>query len=151
MTYFLIILVETGLLNNTFCGIVVGVVEQIDAGALTAQFDSFFELYRQLVTQRYGAYNEGITGLENTANTDYQAFVNLLNQLRAENEQDFNIWFSGIQDLFSGDVAGNFALQIGDLQNRVAELEGIISNLPTFTMEAWLGYSYSGCAYLSTM
>ena len=137
--------------DPNLCGIVTGVVQQIDFSSITAQFDSFFELYRQLITQRYGVYNADITTLQSAADQLYQAFVASLQDYLTDQKQTFDVWFATIQDLLSGEVAGDFALEITSLKARVAVLEQAIANIPVYATEAWLGNSYSGSAYLSTI
>jgi hypothetical protein len=137
-------------LNAALCGIVIGAVQQIDPSVLTAQFDNFFELYRQLITQRYGDYNVDIAGLEGNATADYNNFLAALSALEDQYKQNFDEWFQTVQDILDGDVAGNLTALIQDLQGRVTELESVIAAIPTFAAAAWLGNCYSGAAYLST-
>lgn len=136
--------------NSALCGIVTGTVEQIDASVITAQFDNFFALYRDLITAEYNAYVSRVSGYEGDAAADYQTFLNSLQSYENSAQADFEAWFDGIKAALSGDVAGQLTLEIQELQNRVAALEAGAENTGAFTAPAWLGNSYLGCAYLST-
>lgn len=138
-------------LNTSLCGIVVGVVEQIDPSAITAQFDNFFELYRALITDEYNAYVARVSGYENDAAADYETFLQSLEDYEASARAEFEAWFEGIKNTLSGDIAGQLTLEVEDLQARVAALEAAIENADAFTSAAWLANSYLGCAYLSTV
>lgn len=135
--------------NTALCGIVVGVVEQIDPSAITAQFDNFFELYRTLVAEEYNAYVSRVSGYEGNAVEDYETFLQSLENYETAAKTEFETWFESIQDALSGDVAGRLTQEVEELQGRVAALEAIIENADAFTSAAWLANSYLGCAYLS--
>lgn len=138
-------------LNTSLCGVVVGVVEQIDPSAITAQFNNFFELYRALITDEYNAYVASVSGYENDAAADYETFLQSLENYEASARTEFEAWFEGIKNTLSGDIAGQLTLEVEDLQARVAALEAAIENADVFTSAAWLANSYLGCAYLSTV
>ena len=137
--------------NTELCGIVVGVVEQIDPSAITAQFDNFFELYRALITDEYNAYVARVSGYESNAAADYETFLQGLEDYEASAEAEFEAWFEEIKDKLGTDVAGQLAQEVQELENRVSALEAAIENADVFTSAAWLANSYLGCAYLSTV
>lgn len=136
--------------NTALCGIVVGVVEQIDPSAITAQFNNFFELYRALIAEEYNAYVARVSGYEGDAKADYEIFLQSLEDYEASARAEFEAWFEGIKNTLSGDIAGQLTLKVEDLQARVAGLEAAIENTDVFTSAAWLANSYLGCAYLSS-
>ena len=136
--------------NSALCGIVTGTVEQIDASVITAQFDNFFALYRDLITAEYNAYVSRVSGYEGDAAADYHTFLNSLQSYENSAQADFEAWFDGIKAALSGDIAGQLTLEVQELQSRVAALEAGAGSAGTFTAPAWLGNSYLGCAYLST-
>lgn len=137
--------------NTALCGIVVGVVEQIDPSAITAQFNNFFELYRALITEEYNAYVARVSGYEGDAKADYETFLQSLEDYEASARAEFEAWFEGIKNTLSGDIAGQLTMGVEDLQARVAALEAAIESADVFTSAAWLANSYLGCAYLSTV
>lgn len=136
--------------NSALCGIVTGAVEQIDASALTAQFNNFFQLYRNLISDEYSAYVSRITGYENNALSDYEAFVVEMEDYQTSAQADFETWLDGIKGQLSGQIAGQMAAAIQSLKTRVSKLEAAVAKIDVYTSAAWLGNSYLGCAYLST-
>lgn len=136
--------------NSSLCGIVTGTVEQIDASVITAQFNNFFALYRELITEEYNAYVSRVSGYEGDAQTDYEAFIQSLQNYEDSAQADFEAWFEEIKNTLSTDPAGQLSQEVQALQTRVAALEAAIENTDVFTSPAWLGNSYLGCAYLST-
>jgi hypothetical protein len=138
--------------DSTLCGIVTGVVQQIDFSAVTAQFDSFFVLYRDLVLERYAGYSNDMGSMTNNAANIYAEFMNTLNAFETGAETDFYSWFENLQSLLDGDVAANLAAQIENHEGRITVLEDTVSELvkqsPSYTVSAVLGDSYIGIAYL---
>lgn len=135
--------------NTALCGIVVGVIEQIDPSVITAQFNNFFELYRTLVAEEYNAYVSRVSGYEGNAATDYEAFLKELGDYETSAKAEFEAWFDSIKNRLDADVAGKLTQDVESLQIRVAELEALIENKDAFTSAAWLANCYLGCAYLS--
>ncbi|WP_152571735.1 hypothetical protein [Clostridium botulinum] len=69
-------------LNKELCGIVHGTVDQVDT---TTIFNQYLEWYKNI-----------------TGKTEEE-----LQNVRKNLETDFNIWFNGVKNILSGDVAGN--------------------------------------------
>lgn len=137
--------------DTNLCGIVTGTVEEIDPSVITAQFDNFFELYRNLIAERYATYNARISGLEADAQADYEAFLAGLRDDEAAFWAEVEAWFNSVKGILSGDIATSLALAVDDLQRRVAELEAKIEQVDVYTVPAWLGNCYLGSTYLSTV
>lgn len=137
--------------NSELCGIVTGTVEQIDASVLTAQFNNFFALYRDLIAQEYNAYVSRVSGYEGDAEADYETFMQALQGFEEGASADFEAWFDGIKGQLSGDVAGKLTQDVQGLEGRVKALEDAAGSADPFTTEAWLGNAYLGSAYLSTV
>lgn len=77
-------------LNNEFCGIVHGMIDQVDTTTIFNQFQAW--------------YLETVDGATTDIATMLSAF-----------QSGFNTWFAGVQDTLSGDVAGNLLLKIENL------------------------------------
>lgn len=92
--------------NSSVCGIVKGTVEEIDASAITKQFDDFLVEYNQKVSEAYEQY------------TAQMALI------KTEAEAEFNAWFGGIKENLSGNVAGNLQNQIDSI--RAASVDGLV-------------------------
>lgn len=101
--------------DGELCGIVTGVIQQIDFTSITAQFDSFFDQYVNLVESEFDQYNsvmsahtgaaqlsydEFVAALndhESDALADYQGYENRLNTFETNVYNMFGEWFGGIQ------------------------------------------------------
>ena len=90
-------------LNNTYCGIVHGVVIQVDTTTIFNQFQAW--------------YSETI----DDATTDIAAMLSAF-------QNSFNAWFASIQDILDENTAGNLLNMINDLINRMTLAETAISN-----------------------
>lgn len=77
-------------LNNDYCGIVHGAIDQVDTTTIFNQFRAW--------------YLETVDGATTDIATMLSAF-----------QSGFNTWFAGLQDTLSGDVAGNLLLKIENL------------------------------------
>lgn len=100
-------------LNPAVCGVVAGVVDQIDTAAFSAQLDNFlnsfikksnesFEEYQARATTAYNSFtatiNTYITELETKGNEDLSEIVTSLEEFKSVQEQQFLKWFEGIKD-----------------------------------------------------
>ncbi|OFV69251.1 hypothetical protein [Acetobacterium wieringae] len=88
-------------LNNDYCGIVHGAIDQVDTTTIFNQFQAWY--------------------LETTN----QAAADIATMLSAF-QSGFNTWFAGVQDTLSGDVAGNLLNKINDLIARMTAVEADI-------------------------
>lgn len=84
--------------NSSLCGIVKGTVEEIDASTLTAQFDSFFETYREKI----------VNDLEN--------FMDMMDAYQGEEKEKFEAWVESVKNILNESAAGQ-------LLNRIEEHE----------------------------
>lgn len=150
-------------LNNAVCGLVTGVVDQIDTTDLYNQFEAYFnefktgyeadfeswtaeqkQAYIDYITDNQDKYDEWtsqkIAEYENFVDTtekDYdiwtdaqkEKYITWYDTHTIAWETEFEAWFENIQDILSGDVAGNLQLEIEDLQDRVEKLEEFEHNL----------------------
>ncbi len=85
-------------LNRSLCGIVTGVIEQVDTTSLFNQYLSWFEAMKQ------------------QSDMDYQKWFN---GFTTPSEVAFKNWFDNLKVQLSGDVAGNLQNEIDDLQELV--------------------------------
>lgn len=79
-------------LNKELCGIVHGVVDQVDTTTIFNQYIDWFQKTK----------GQSITDISN---------------LKTQFENDFNIWFNTIKNTLAGDVAGKLQAQINELKN----------------------------------
>lgn len=136
-------------MDPNLCGWVMATVKEIDFSQITAQFDNYFDLYIELVAERYAAYNASMGVNEQDAAQSLADFKSQLQVDLAGFKTEFLVWFDTIKGILGEDVAGQLAIEIQALQQRVTALEEIVQNMPHTTDEAFLGNCYLGSAYLS--
>ena len=90
-------------LNNTYCGIVHGVVDQVDTTTLFNQYQAWIgEKQSQFDTSLINYATDKQIEIDQMQTDFTQDFINW----RDEERSDFDTWFITIQDILSGDVAG---------------------------------------------
>lgn len=118
-------------LDNAVCGLVTGVVDQIDTTNLYNQFESYFEYFKENYEADFNQWT-----IEKKAEYDQVIQTSL---------QDFNGWFDGIRDKLSEDVAGSLQNQIDAIDSRILDVENVLgdrfSKLVTLTAANWTGDS----------
>lgn len=97
-------------LNNDFCGVVHGMIDQVDTTTIFNQFQAW--------------YLETVDGTTTDIATMLSAF-----------QSGFNTWFAGVQDTLSGDVAGNLLVKINELIARMTVVEtAVAENTASITL-----------------
>lgn len=125
-------------LNKNLCGIVHGVVDQVDTTAIFNQFQSWY-------SQTKDFYNKDVATWTKEKKVDFEewtddkkkafdnwytqntiAFLQEFNTWYGDNttkwENDFNSWFSTIKGVLDGDIAGKLQNQINFLNNKLADI-----------------------------
>lgn len=139
-------------LNSNYCGIVAGVVEQIDTSSVFNQYQDWFNTYSIVKAQEFADWQQATKDVVaewiQTTQTDFETWMleqtdsfltwrmneeNEMSQWRTNKEKDFSDWFSYIKGQLSTDAAGN-------LQNQI--IEHTVSELPHFTEDATTGKRY---------
>ena len=95
-------------LNSSLCGVVCGVIEQIDTTTLFNQYVSWFNEMKQESSENYQKWFDGFT---------------------LPSEQEFNDWFDGVKNQLSEDAAGNLQNQINDLVQSVTALSDALKEV----------------------
>lgn len=134
--------------NSSLCGIVHGVVDQIDATTLTAQFNDFFRQYEQQIINQYNNYLADI-------NTDRQGATSALNDFTAwlagyktDTEDDIAAWLDTLHDLLDAETVTHLQQEIETNAADVAQLQRDVQEIASITTVAWLGAAYCGGTYL---
>lgn len=102
-------------LDNAVCGLVTGLVETIDTTTL----------YNQLETWRLEFMEEKDTQMANWIAT----FQKNMNDWKDTEQQAFVDWFNGIKGQLNGDIAGNLANRITDVENRLNTMQLTADNV----------------------
>ena len=125
-------------LDNSVCGLVTGVVDQIDTTTLFNQFESYFDEFKQFYENDYAnwtaeqkqAYITWVTLQEN----DY---TNWTNEQKAEYDEwyashidlwqnEFTTWFENIKGQLSEDAAGKIQVELDEHEARLNNLEKMV-------------------------
>lgn len=136
--------------NSNLCGIVTGVIDQIDASTLTQQFNDFFTSYSAQVLTEYQSYLSSIADNEQQAQTKLEEFKAELDAYKDEQQADFEEWLKTIKDILTDEAAGNLQQEIESLQATVDALQKELIERTSITTEAWLGACYLGGSYLTS-
>lgn len=107
-------------LDNAVCGLVTGLVETIDTTTL----------YNQLETWRLEFMEQKETQLVEWIAT----FQKNMNDWKTVEQQAFVDWFNGIKGQLSGDIAGNLANRITDVENRLDTMQLTADNVSINTI-----------------
>lgn len=135
-------------LDNNLCGLVTGLVDQIDTTLLGKQLEDFFVNYTELITGNYKQYIEHLNTNEASAQGKYEEFAAWLTQYRTDTVAEFSEWVETIKAILSEAAAGNLQIEIDALTARVEALEARLDNM--YSERAYLGGSYLGACYLAS-
>lgn len=134
--------------NSSLCGIVTGVIEQIDASVLTQQFNDFFTSYNKQVLTEYQNYLSTISADEQQATKKLEEFEAQLDTYRDEQQASFASWVETLKGILTEEAAGNLQAEVEELQSTVDSLQKELVERTSITTEAWLGACYLGGTYL---
>lgn len=134
--------------NSSLCGIVTGVIEQIDASVLTQQFNDFFTSYNKQVLTEYQNYLSSIATDQREAAAKLAEYEAKLEEYQTEQQASFESWVATLKDILTEEAAGNLQKEIEELQSTVDELQKELVERTSITTEAWLGACYLGGTYL---
>jgi hypothetical protein len=104
-------------LDNSVCGLVTGVVDQIDTTDLYNQFESYFDEFKQFYENDYTNWTN-----EQKAEYDewYASHIDLW-------QNEFTTWFENVKGQLSEDAAGNLQNEIDSLQKWKLDGEILVS------------------------
>lgn len=115
-------------LNTALCGVVAGVVNQIDTTAFNAQLQAWFANYQGLSLTEYNNLVSYMGSLKLLGDGQYAALETYMTEFKTDAAADFNAWFDGLQEVLDENAAGNLLNLITALEARVALLEAVIFN-----------------------
>lgn len=115
-------------LNMSLCGVVAGVVQQIDTDAFNAQLQAWFEDYKDLSRLEY---NELVTYMQSLAlqgDQQYAALQAYMNNFKTAAETDFNAWFAMLQNVLDENTAAHLLNLIQNNTARIELIEAVLFN-----------------------
>lgn len=96
-------------LSGAVCGIVHGTVDQVDTTTLFNQYQTWLNEQKELYEQNV---NQWTTDKKATFDAWLNQQADEYDNFQAQQQALFDAWFASIQNILSGDVAGNLALMI---------------------------------------
>ena len=94
-------------LDPSLCGVVAGVVDQIDTAAFNAQLEAWFSDYKGQSLQEFNDLVSYMESLELLGDQQYNALQAYMNAFKLEAENDFNAWFASVKNVLDEDTAGH--------------------------------------------
>jgi len=115
-------------LNGNLCGVVAGVVQQIDTNAFNAQLQAWFTEYRLLSLAEYETLVSYFNARRLQSDTEYNSLIEWFNSFKASADSTFNNWFNTLQDILDENAATHILSMLLNLVDRVMLIEAVIFN-----------------------
>lgn len=115
-------------LDGALCGIVAGVVDQIDTNAFNAQLEAWFSDYKKASVDEFNDLVSYMESLELLGDQQYAALQTYMNNFKTASENDFNAWFAALQNVLDEDAAGHLLNLIQNVTARVEMIEAVLFN-----------------------
>lgn len=107
-------------LNKDYCGIVHGLIDQVDTTELYNQYLDFWNTWK---VQKVGEFAQFQTDSQSKFDEQQNANQSIFDDMVAANQLEFEQWFESVKGMLEGDVAANLSLQISALNEKVTSLE----------------------------
>ena len=115
-------------LDGALCGVVAGVVDQIDTDAFNAQLEAWFSDYKKASVDEFDDLVSYMESLELLGDQQYAALQTYMNNFKTASENDFNAWFAALQNVLDEDAAGHLLNLIQNVTARVDLIEAVLFN-----------------------
>lgn len=107
--------------DNSVCGYVTGLIDQIDTTDFYTQLNGWLEEYMNKTENQYDSFSSYLSQKKNTADSDLSVFEGDLNTLKASATNDVNALIEEIRGLLDGDVATNLQNQVDNKLDKPTE------------------------------
>lgn len=115
-------------LDTALCGVVAGVVQQIDTAAFNAQLQAWFADYKAASLEDYNDLVSYMDSLKLQGDTQYSNLMAYMANFKVRAENDFNAWFAMLENVLDEDAAGHLLNLITNLTARVDMVEAVLFN-----------------------
>lgn len=115
-------------LDPSLCGVVAGVVDQIDTAAFNAQLEAWFSDYKGQSLQEFNDLVSYMESLELLGDQQYNALQAYMNAFKLEAKNDFNAWFASVKNVLDEDTAGHLVNMIQSNTARIELIEAVLFN-----------------------
>lgn len=128
-------------LNDELCGIVHGVVEQVDATAIFNQFESWYSQTKvdydaDVANWTKEKQDEFILWYQTTTAQFEQQFIDWYTTNTTQWDTDFTTWFNDIKGRLVGDIATNLAGQIQELEKNKASKVDLTNHINSSVLDS---------------
>lgn len=115
-------------LDMSLCGMVAGVVQQIDTDAFNAQLNAWFEDYKDMSKAEYSDLVAYMNSLALQGDQQYAALQAYMNAFKTNAENDFNAWFSMLQNVLDESTEAHLLNLIQTNTARIEMIEAVLFN-----------------------
>ena len=115
-------------LDTSLCGVVAGVVDQIDTTAFNAQLQAWFTDYKAQSLEEFNDLVSYMESLELLGDQQYNALQAYMNAFKLEAENDFNAWFASVKNVLDEDTVGHLVNMIQSNTARIELIEAVLFN-----------------------
>lgn len=115
-------------LDPSLCGVVAGVVDQIDTAAFNAQLQAWFTDYKAQSLREFNDLVSYMESLELLGDQQYNALQAYMNAFKLEAENDFNAWFASVKNVLDEDTVGHLVNMIQSNTARIELIEAVLFN-----------------------
>lgn len=115
-------------LNPSLCGVVAGVVDQIDTEAFNAQLEAWFTDYKAQSLEEFNNLVSYMDSLELLGDQQYEALQAYMTAFKTNAENDFNAWFATLKNVLDEDAVGHLMNLIQNNTTRIEMLEAVLFN-----------------------
>ena len=115
-------------LDPSLCGVVAGVVDQIDTTAFNAQLQAWFTDYKAQSLEEFNDLVSYMESLELLGYQQYNALQAYMNAFKLEAENDFNAWFASVKNVLDEDTVGHLVNMIQSNTARIELIEAVLFN-----------------------
>ena len=115
-------------LDPSLCGVVAGVVDQIDTAAFNAQLQAWFTDYKAQSLEEFNDLVSYMESLELLGDQQYNALQAYMNAFKLEAENDFNAWFASVKNVLDEDTVGHLVNMIQSNTARIELIEAVLFN-----------------------
>lgn len=115
-------------LDPSLCGVVAGVVDQIDTEAFNAQLEAWFTDYKAQSLQEFDDLVSYMESLELLGDQQYNALQAYMNAFKQGAENDFNAWFASVKNVLDEDTVGHLVNLIQNNTARIELIEAVLFN-----------------------
>jgi hypothetical protein len=115
-------------LNNNLCGMVAGVVQQIDTTTFNAQLQAWFNDYKLMSAADYADLVSYFNARKIHSDVEYNALIVWFNAFKLQSDNQFNAWFSSLQSILDESAVAHILSLVTNLTDRVTLIEAVLFN-----------------------